>query len=238
MKKNILLIAAIALLALGLTSCEKQSAGKTSITYYAEIVLEGDAYIILPIGTKYVEPGYSATMAGKDVTDQVDVAGAVDSSTSGVYVITYSMTNADGFASSASRTVVVLDPADPVEGFWVCDPTSFRVNANTGAEVAYDAPFEILILNNGDGTYDVDDLFAGWYAQRAGYGSSYAMWGTIAIDDSGAIELLESLVDGWGDSLDAMEGKFDAGTSTITYQAVYAEYLIFNVTLTKEDLGL
>jgi len=50
--------------------------------------------------------------------------------------------------------------------------------------------------------------------------------------------LVESLVDGWGDSLDAMEGKFDAGTSTITYQAVYAEYLIFNVTLTKEDLGL
>ena len=238
MKKNILLIAALALLAFGFTSCEKKSAGHTSITYYAEIVLEGGD-MILAKGSTYVEPGYSAIMAGKDVTDQVKVDGAVNTAASGVYVLTYSMVNADGFASSASRTVVVLDPADPIEGYWACDPASFRLNANTGAEVAYGYPFEILILSDPRGVYYVDDLLAGWYCQRAGYGTNYAMQAYIGVAADGAISLLQSYVPGWGDTADALDdGLFDPAKGTISYKLTYAGYLIFNVTLYKVDLGL
>jgi len=236
MKKNILLIAALALLTLGFTSCEKKSAGLTSVTYYADIQLEGDDYMVIEKGSKFEDPGFTATMAGQDVTDKVEVITDLDTSTSGVYTVIYSMENADGFVASASRTVVVLDLSDPVEGFWAVDPTSFR--EYNGNSVAYGAPFEILLIGLGDGVYYVDDLFAGWYAQRAGYGSNYAMEGYVQIAADGTITLLESLVAGWGDSVEALnDAKFVAASKTISYQAVYNKgTMFFNVTLNKVDL--
>ena len=239
MKKNILLIAALALLTLGFTSCEKKSEGLTKTTYYADIQLEGDDYMVIAKGSTFTDPGFTATMAGKDVTAEVAVTSDVDTSKSGVYYINYSMVNADGFPASVTRTVVVLDPKDAVEGFWACDPASYRTNANTGAVVAYGAPFEILILNNGDGTYNVDDMLAGWYCQRAGYGENYAMRATITIDDAGNISLEKSYVPGWQDGADKLEnGKYDAAAQTISYDLTYAEYLIFTVSLSKEEVEL
>lgn len=238
MKKSILFIATLALLTLGFSSCEKQSAGLTQITYYAEIILEGDATMVVAKGSEFVDPGFTATMKGEDVTDKVEVNSNVDTSTSGVYSVVYSIVNADGFPASATRTVIVLDLTNAVEGFWACSPASHRTNTNTGADVAYGASFEILILDNGDGTYFVDDLLAGWYAQRAGYGDSYAMQATISIADDGAITLENSYVPGWGDAADALsaDSKYDAGAKTITYTVTYAGYLDFSVELNKVDL--
>lgn len=238
MKKKILFIAALAIMAIGFTSCEKQSLGKTQITYYADIQLKGGSQVVVNKGTEYVEPGYTATMAGQDVTSQVAVSGSVDTSTSGVYTLYYSMSNKDGFTSSVSRTVIVLDLTDAVEGFWACTPTSFRTNTNTGAAVAYGESFEILIIGEGDGVYLVDDLLAGWYAQRAGYGTDYAMEAEISIAPDGSITLLDSYVPGWSDAADALsaDAKYDAAAKTITYTVTYAGYLDFTVTLNKVEL--
>lgn len=238
MKKSIICLAALLGLAFGFTSCEKESLGQTSTTYFAEIILEGDETMVVAKGSTFVDPGFTATMKGEDVTDKVEVSGSVDTSTSGVYTLTYSTVNADGFVASVSRTVIVLDLTDPVEGFWACTPTSFRLNANTGATVDYGASFEVLIIGEGDGAYYVDDLLAGWYAQRAGYGDSYAMQATISIADDGAITLENSYVPGWGDAADALsaDSKYDAGTKTITYTVTYAGYLDFSVELNKVDL--
>ena len=238
MKKSIICLVALFALALGFTSCEKESAGLTSITYFAEIVLEGDATMVVDKGSEFVDPGFTATMKGEDVTDKVEVNSNVDTSTSGVYSVVYSIVNADGFPASATRTVIVLDLSSAIEGFWACSPASHRTNTNTGADVAYGASFEILIIDNGDGTYFVDDLLAGWYAQRAGYGDSYAMQAIISIADDGAITLESSNVPGWGDAADALsaDSKYDAGAKTITYTVTYAGYLDFSVELNKVDL--
>ena len=158
MKKNILFIATLALLALGFTSCEKESAGLTKITYYAEIALEGESTMIVAKGSEFVDPGFTATMKREDVTDKVEINSNVDTSASGVYSVTYSIVNEDGFPASASRTVIVLDLGNPIEGFWACSPASHYTNTNTGADVAYGASLEILILDNGDGTYFVDEI--------------------------------------------------------------------------------
>ncbi|MBR4520872.1 MAG: DUF5012 domain-containing protein [Paludibacteraceae bacterium] len=241
MKKNILFIATLALLALGFTSCEKESAGLTKITYYAEIALEGESTMIVAKGSEFVDPGFTATMKGEDVSDQVEVSSDVDTSESGVYSIIYSIVNEDGFTASASRTVIVLDLGNPIEGFWACSPASYRTNNNSGAVGEYGASYEILIIGNGDGTYFVDDLLAGWYAQKAGYGSDYAMQAEIAIDDvTGAITLNDSYVPGWSDAADALssDAKYDAATQTISYTVTYAGYMDFTVELTKVDLGL
>ncbi|MBO4361595.1 MAG: DUF5012 domain-containing protein [Paludibacteraceae bacterium] len=238
MKKSIICLVALFALALGFTSCEKESAGLTSITYFAEIVLEGDATMVVAKGSEFVDPGFTATMKGEDVTDKVEINSNVDTSASGVYSVTYSIVNEDGFPASATRTVIVLDLTNAVEGFWACSPASHRTNTNTGADVAYGASFEILILDNGDGTYFVDDLLAGWYAQRAGYGDSYAMQAIISIADDGTITLESSHVPGWGDAADALsaDSKYDAGAKTITYTVTYAGYLDFSVELNKVDL--
>ena len=214
-------------------SCEKKSEGLTRITYYAAIELEGESTMVVDKGSVFVDPGFTATMNGEDVTDDVVVSGDVDTSTSGVYTITYSAVNADGFSSSVSRTVVVLNLSDPIEGFWSTDPASFRIY-DGGAPVAFGKAFEILIIGNGDGTYNVDDLMAGWYCQRAGYGTNYAMQGVIAVAEDGTITLKGSLVPGWGDAADDLtDGMFDAVNNTISYKLFYAGVIEFDVTLNK-----
>ena len=231
MKKNYLYLAIFALVAFFATSCEKVTTeGMTRITYYPQLTLEGETYMVLDKGSQYVEPGYSALLNGEDVTENVEVEDNIDTTTSGVYSVTYSIVNADGFASTTSRTVVVLDPTDAVEGFYYTDPASYRVASATGV---YGGEFEVLILNNGDGTYSVDDMLAGWYAQRAGYGMNYAMQGTIAVAEDGVISLLEDYVPGWGDSSDGMtDATFDAETKTIKWNVGYAG-MNFVVTMSK-----
>jgi len=235
MKKGLYIIALL-LLTIGFAGCEKESAGLTSITYYATIELNGGETMIVSKDSTFTDPGFVATMNGVDVSDQVVVEGEVDTSTSGVYTITYSMTNEDGFPSSVTRTVIVLNLSDPVEGFWTCDPASYRIY-NGGAQVPYGAAFQILIIGEGSGVYFVEDLMAGWYAQRAGYGENYAMQAEIQVADDGTISLLDSYVPGWGDSADALENAaFDASSNTITYKLTYAGVIEFYVTLNKVDL--
>lgn len=229
MKKLAYLMAFVFTLAL--TSCgEDSTAGMTDITYYAELTLEGETTMYVDKGDAYEEPGYSAVMNGEDVTDQVEVTSNVDTSTSGVYTITYSIVNEDGFYTTSTRTVIVLDPNDPIEGYWDTDENNYR---DYEGQTAYGDSYEILIINNGDGTYYVEDLLGGWYYYRAGYGSSYAMTGNIAIDGS-TVTLVDSYIAGWGDGLDYLDqGTYDATTETLSWHVSYAGYLEFYVTMYK-----
>ena len=208
-----------AVVALLVTSCgDKTSEGKSRFTYYPTIELEGDSYLVWDKGTPFVDPGYTSTMNGEDVTAEVTVSGTPDVNKSGIYTMTYTTKkNDDGFDASASRTVVVLDPNSAVEGFYLTQPDSYRTY--NGNEVAFGNAFEILIIDNGDGTLYVDDLFGGWYCQRAGYGTKYAMGGTISLAADGTVGLISSLVPGWGDGLDDLTGSYADGVFTI--DAVY-----------------
>lgn len=208
-----------AVVALLVTSCgDKESEGKSRFTYYPTIELEGDTYLVWDKGTPFVDPGYVSTMNGEDVTAEVMISGTPDVNKSGVYTMTYTTKkNDDGFDASASRTVVVLDPNSAIEGFYLTQPDSYRTY--NGNEVAFGNAFEILVVDNGDGTLYVDDLFGGWYCQRAGYGTKYAMGGTISLAEDGTLGLISSLVPGWGDGLDDLTGTFADGVFTV--DAVY-----------------
>lgn len=233
MKKNVLYTMLFAVVALLVTSCgDKESEGKSRFTYYPTIELEGDTYLVWDKGTPFVDPGYVSTMNGVDVTSEVMVSGAPDVNKSGIYTMTYTTKkNDDGFDASASRTVVVLDPNSAVEGFYLTQPDSYRTY--NGNEVAFGNAFEILIIDNGDGTLYVDDLFGGWYCQRAGYGTKYAMGGTISLAADGTVGLISSLVPGWGDSLDDLTGSYADGVFTV--DAVYNGFTMhFYQTWVKE----
>lgn len=234
MKKNIIYTMLFAAASFCLASCsDDSSADKSRITYYPTIELTGGNFYVVEKGKAYTDPGYVSIMGGEDVTDKVVVTGSVDTSKSGLYTLTYTTAkNSDGFGASASRTVLVADPNDAAEGAFMNQAAGTRVyNGNT---VAYGRDFLVVVVNNGDGTYYVDDLFGGWYAQRAGYGSQYAMGGVIKIADDGTITLVDSLVPGWGDSLDDLTGTFDAATSTYSLVAVYNKNtMFFNQTWVK-----
>ena len=237
MKKNIFYIMALALLTFGFTACEKQSENKTKITAYAVIELEGEAFEIVALNSSYTEPGYSAVMNGEDVTDQVVVTGAVDVTKSGIYTPIYTVVNPEGFAASASRKVVVIDPANPIEGYWTVDPSSTRTYK--GTTTTFDSAFETLIIDNGDGTIYVEDLFAGWYSQLYEYGEDYNMNAYLSVAADGTLGLLKSLVPGWGDGANSIDGKWDATAKTISYKMVYYGTMEFNITFNnKVDKGL
>lgn len=96
----------LTILGLGSFSCQDDETSDISqITYYANIELEGDSYLVLQAGDTYEEAGAIA-IAG-DETLEVSISGDVDTNTPGVYVVTYSAMNDDGYSSSKSRTILV-----------------------------------------------------------------------------------------------------------------------------------
>jgi hypothetical protein len=221
MKKNIFFAMMLALVSFVLTSCgDLESEGLSRFTYYPVLELQGGDYMVVDKGSTFQDPGFTATLNGEDVSSQVAVSSNVNTAKSGVYSVVYSIKNSDGITANAKRTVVVLDPNSAVEGFYLTQADSYRLRQ--GAQVAYGKEFEILIIDNGDGSYDVDDMLGGWYCQRAGYGTNYAMQATITIADDGTVDCVYNYVPGWGDGLDDFEGTFDAATSTFQINAVYA----------------
>ena len=203
-------------------------------TIYADIQLVGDEFMVVAKGSSFVDTGFTALLDGKDVTELIEVTSNVDTSVSGKYSVRYSFTNTDGFTSSVIRTVVVLDLANPIEGFYLVDPTSYR--DYEGNKVSFGKTFEILIIGQEDGSFFTEDLLGGWYAQRAGYGSAYAMQASFTIADDGTLTLVDSYLPGWGDGADAFVGKYDADSSQLVYQVDYAEVMSFYITMTKEEL--
>lgn len=234
MKSKLLYVMMFALAVFTLTGCDDSTSGMTRITYYPELTLVGATTIYLDKGEAYVEPGYSAIMNGEDVTDDVKVTSNLDTSKSGIYTINYSIANADGFSSSSSRKVIVMDSSDPIEGFYDTDPGCYR---DYNGQTPYGASYEIMVINNNNGTYTVEDLLGGWYYYRANYGPNYALSGVVTIPASGGtVELVSSYLIGWGDSANYMaDGKYDAATGTLSWCLNYTEYpMDFYVTMYKK----
>lgn len=74
------------------------------------LTLKGDTDIYIPVGTEYMEPGYSArdNIEG-DITYKVHTSGPVDTSKKGVTHLTYTTTDAAGNSHSLNRNIYVFD---------------------------------------------------------------------------------------------------------------------------------
>ena len=133
---------------------------------------------------------------------------------------------------TTDETMPEYTPSQGISGFYLTQPDSYRTSG--GTSTSYGKSFDIQIIDNGDGTYYVDDLFGGWYSQRAGYGKKYAMTGTIRIAEDGTISLVESHVIGWGDSLKDLTGFYDSATSTFIIQVEYSDGIKFYETWVRD----
>lgn len=94
---------------MALTGCnDKDTEEVSKVTTYAVISRVGDEFISIPQGQAFSDPGATATESGSPIS--IVTAGSVDVNTPGVYTITYTATNADGFSVSTTRNIGVIAP--------------------------------------------------------------------------------------------------------------------------------
>ncbi|WP_439185600.1 BT_2262 family domain-containing protein [Carboxylicivirga taeanensis] len=233
-KYKILLFLVVLGLAGSFISCDDDTTGGlTGITYYPVITLEGEQSMIVGLNEPFVDPGYSADLNGEDITGDVVVDSNVDVTKAGLYTIRYSAVNEDGFERAVVRDIYVADlTPSPIEtGYHAVLEGTHRIY--DGSKRTDYSGYDILFLQTEPGVFYVSDLMAGYYDQRVGYGSNYAMNGYIRLNDDNTIELISSSVPGWGDEADYMaDGVFNPATGQISWTISYVGGLIiFNVIL-------
>lgn len=174
-----------ALVALSLTSCDKTTEGMTDVLYYPVITLDG-GNVVLSVGDEYEEPGFSAALGEEDLTDKVEVINDVDTSTPGFYTVIYSVADKDGHVANETRTVFVNNPGHFDNIYWG--------ESKNKSYHFWNAP--ILIEDNGDGTYLINDLIGGFYSygRYPGYdvyGYDFFVESLLSLDGSNVILLEE-----------------------------------------------
>ncbi|WP_275705821.1 immunoglobulin-like domain-containing protein [Marinobacter iranensis] len=114
------------------------------------------------VGDTWIDPGYTATDdTDGDLTDQVAVSGVVDTSTPGSYPITYTVSDAAGNESVATRIVTVLSA------------TPYPLTENAPAArtfegkrvLRFEAGEPIFILQSGE-TLDFDFDLSSWLTEQ------------------------------------------------------------------------
>lgn len=233
MKKIYLFGFSLCMAALSLTSCnnDNDELTDTRITNYISLSVVGDEVLYVDANSTYTDEGCTAEAGGQDVTSKVQTTNPVDTKNIGPYIVTYRATNEDGFSSEAYRYVYV---GSPLVGT-VADGSyrqTYNGDGSPKAQVAWSG-YGIEMLTDGNGLYWVEDLMGGYYEQRAGYGSRYAMNGYLKVNADNTVEMVGGGgVPGWGDAYDDFaNGVFDPATNTISYCLTYAG-MDFNVILT------
>ena len=140
-----------------LFSCNKDTfhntadrVGISKVTYFPVLTVAGDNIMAVENGTAFTDPGVTAKAGSADVP--VTTSGSVDTNTDGVYSLTYSAVNADGFAATTTRTVAVyttapdaaaqdlsgtyLRPATGVNVYWTKIAPGVYVITNPGGAAA------------------------------------------------------------------------------------------------------
>lgn len=228
MKKIFFYSLALGMMTLGLTSCndDEDQLTDTRVTHFAELELLGDTWIEMNVGDTFKDPGYKATEGTEDITSKVVVSGNVNTSVGAFYNLNYSVANKDGFAVSASRTVMVKD----LQKF----ASAYYGESQYGTRHYYDAPITISSL--GGNAYLIDDLLGGFYA----YGRypqylgslDFLLEAAIQLNDDNSIELLEYGDWYWGDDVPTLvDGSYDPATGKIVLNMDFGAPFI--VTLTK-----
>ena len=237
MKKIYLFGLLMAGVLLGLTSCNDDNDELTDsrLTYYADLQLQGDEFMAVPVGTPFVDPGCTGTLAGEDITNDIKIIGAddVDTNTLGFYDITYLAYGSDGYPASVTRTVCVYDPSvtTDMSGDYTVQEGSFRYWFSSGAIVPFSG-YPVTIERVVPGIFYISDMMGGYYDVRAGYGPRYAMNGYLQLTGDNEIFALSAIVPGWGDTYDELyDGSYDPETQTVTFDMDYAGSMQFHIIL-------
>ena len=147
-----------------MSSCEKKKDSISRVTYYPILEMNGDQYSTMLVGGTFTDPGVTATIGSSIITPEVD--GAVDASTPGVYILTYSAENSDGFSASIRRWVGVIDAAAAANDYTgMYQRTKYGANVTPSGIATWIKVMDGLYLNN-----DIGGVGAGLIEANPGYG--------------------------------------------------------------------
>lgn len=161
-------IAALAVLLLTILSCSTEPAIGSTVTYFPEITLNGPSTVFVPLGSAYNDPGVTATVNGATIEYTSTAIGVnrkspkLDTSIQDEYIQTYKAINADGFANTVTRKVIVYKTGDLVNSIEGVYTSTVARNGSTPSSAYRDMKY-IYIWKNTDGTYEISDAFGGWY---------------------------------------------------------------------------
>src|SRR5947209_5162467 len=136
-----------------ITSCNKTdfnypegTVGRSKIIYYPQVTTQGQQLMIINQGSTFTDPGVNATINGQPT--QYTTTGSVNTNNAGVYNLTYTAQNPEGYTASSTRTVVVVG-------------NDVASNDFSGTYMRYSggAPFgqTSTWTKTGNGTYTVDN---------------------------------------------------------------------------------
>lgn len=234
MKKILFYTLMLCLSSFALTSCNDDNDELTDakVTYYPILEIQGKKFVEVPIGTTYTELGCKGTLRGEDCTSSIVTTGSVDTNTAGLYYITYTYTNAQGYQTSTKRTVAVCDPsiATDIAGDYTVQSGTYRTYKDVTSEFS---KFSVSIEKIAPGLFYISDLMAGYYGQGVGYGAQAELTGYLQLMSDNSLKLLSSYVSAWGDSANSFENaKYDPATGTISYDMTYNDgSMLFHVIL-------
>lgn len=167
---------------------------------YPTINLKGPAYVHIPVGGSYTEEG--ATLIDDITGASTDISptsSEVDNTTPGIYAVTFEAGNSNGFKTTVTRTVLVLDWVPPVTidpGYDISGPYH-RTNG---------IPVNLIKMETG---LYIADNFAG---------SSLVYPAYLTTPDSSTIDVPPQTSFG-GFALDCLNETFD-GNAPITFSYV------------------
>jgi hypothetical protein len=122
--------------------------GRSRITNFAVFQFSGAKYVAVVQGSAYTEPGVKASEGGKDIP--VKTTGSVNTSVPGLYVLSYSATNKDGYEANTTRNVVVI-PGHEVPGADLSGKYDY-----IGSTV-----YQSTVTKVAEGTYTTDNCWSG-----------------------------------------------------------------------------
>lgn len=219
--KKILSIIAVAA-AVTLSGCSKDSENNSFVTLLPSVELKGDAQVFLNLGDSYTDAGADVSIGGEPVSNP-DVYSDVNTAEMGIYSVTYSTRNVDGYSASASRTVYVSDLSHKTK--WYTPVVLKRDGKDTypgiviTLEKASDNSKKII----------VEDLIGGYYKYGRGYGDEYAVHGSITLsepDADGWAEIVDfeaGIIESWAEDgpVESITGKFNVNTAEYEWHTKY-----------------
>lgn len=138
--KKLLIIFFLATVAMTGCKKDKDTVSKTVDVSYPTINLKGDKYISIPVGGSYTDEGATGIddISGAQ-TDIMAESSTLDASTPGLYYMSYSAKNANGYITHVGRYIAVTDYADdiPLEGIYERTTNGITVNLTRVAKGLY-----------------------------------------------------------------------------------------------------
>lgn len=205
---------------LGFSACNDSEEDNSRLTYYVVFslpsgeVLNGDT-IEHPVNTPFTAPEYTATENGVDVKSKVSVTGVenVNPDRIGIYPIRYSANNSDGFASTATQTVYVVNPTVTTDltGSYRIDNEASTCSVDT---LNFENVLSIDVEKIATGIFSVSDFLGGLYEQQEGLGGDYAA--------AANVNLVQAISDNESSTFDFLNGNTieldteEAETVTVT----------------------